>query len=172
MPLLQVVPWDTVSPVRDGCGPTATPLQAGALGHQIRSRSSAGTGKATGMRTCQGISVPPWPHNHHKDLLLKKLAWPGAGTSLGHPGQRTSQGSSDTQDGPCQACPRLSLLWPRADWETNGTIPIPISRAPEPSRRWLEDQPGGPGFAPGGDPGSGTRSCCPARRGLPCPGLS
>lgn len=36
--------------------------------------------------------------------------------------------------------------------------------------RWLS--PGGPGFAPGGDPGSGTRSCCPARRGLPCPGLS
>lgn len=49
-------------------------------------------------------------------------------------------------------CPRLSLPWPRAevpnlsaDWETTGTTPIPISRAPEPARRWLEDPPGCPG---------------------------
>lgn len=64
-PLVQVVPWDTVSPVRDGCGPTAISLQPGALGDQIRSRSSARTGKAMEMRTWQGISVPPWTHNHH-----------------------------------------------------------------------------------------------------------
>lgn len=105
MALVQVVPRDTVSPVRDGCGPTATSLQAGALGYQIRSSSmsSAGTGKAVGMRALQGISVPPRTYNHHKDSFLKKLAWPRAWTSLGHPGQRTFLGSSDTQDGSCQA---------------------------------------------------------------------
>lgn len=54
------------------------------------------------MRIWQCISVPPWAHNHNKDLLMKKLVWPRAGTFLGNPGQRTFVRSSDTQDSSCQ----------------------------------------------------------------------
>lgn len=91
-----------------------------------------------GMRTWQSISVPLWTH---KDLLMKKLAWPRAETSQGHPKDShfweavthrmvpARHGNCPCQDFPCP-CSGPGQRSPASRLTGKQLAPSPFSRAP------------------------------------------
>lgn len=75
---------DTVLP------PTIPQAEALWAADQLKAISwdGKGDGHVMGMESWQGPSVLSQTHNHQRDPLLGQMAWPEAGTFLGHPGQK------------------------------------------------------------------------------------